>query len=216
MSTRPPEPPELTPEVDPQEPETHTVPVVTETEEGEEHVEEDVLHVDYYESLWMRISIVILVIFFLGVTVSAFAQGFQLPGAYERIDPETLFDEGSPWANPQLRELAPGRYEVHLRGQIWTFTPNLIEIPAGSRITFYATSQDVQHGVKITNTNINMMLLPGQVSMLTATFDEPGTYDFICHEYCGTLHHTMYGQIVVTEPVEEEDESVAAVQPTSE
>jgi cytochrome c oxidase subunit 2 len=67
----------------------------------------------------------------------------------------------------------------------------------------------VVHGVKITDTNINMMLLPGQISVLTATFERPGTYNFICHEYCGTLHHTMYGQIIVTEP--EDDEAVAAV-----
>jgi cytochrome c oxidase subunit 2 len=49
-----------------------------------------------------------------------------------------------------------------------------------------------------------MMLLPGQISTLTATFDKPGTYNVICHEYCGaggpTIgHHTMYGQIVVDE-----------------
>ncbi len=43
------------------------------------------------------------------------------------------------------------------------------------------------------------MALPGEVGVLTATFDTPGTYNFYCHEYCGALHHTMYGQIVVEE-----------------
>jgi cytochrome c oxidase subunit 2 len=62
---------------------------------------------------------------------------------------------------------------------------------------------DVQHGVKILRTNVNMMILPGQVSTLSATFEEPGTYQFICHEYCGAAHHTMYGQIIVEEPSEE-------------
>jgi cytochrome c oxidase subunit 2 len=81
-----------------------------------------------------------------------------------------------------------------------------LHIPAGSQVTFYATSMDVQHGFKITETNINMMVLPGQVSTLTTRFDKPGTYNVICHEYCGagatgsivgTGHHTMYGQIIV-------------------
>jgi cytochrome c oxidase subunit II len=228
VSERPPEPPELTPEVDPEQPETHTVPIGADTPpkgppdtpaEPIEVVEEDVLHVDRYESLWMRLSVLILVVFFVGVTVSSFAQGFQVPGVYARVDPATLFDEDSPWANPELRELAPGRYEVYLRGQIWMFAPNLIEVPAGSQITFYATSLDVQHGVKITDTNINMMLLPGQVSTLTTRFDRPGTYYFICHEYCGSLHHTMYGQIVVTEPAETalhmDDEAMPASQVAS-
>lgn len=158
---------------------------------------QEMLHVDRYEGAWMRISAVVIGIFFIAVVVSAFAVGFQLPGVYQRVDPTTLYDEGSPWANPGLRELAPGKYELYLRAQIWNFTPNEVRVPVGSEVTFYVTSADVQHGIKLQDTNINMMVLPGQVSKLTATFDEPGTYDFVCHEYCGQLHHTMYGQLIV-------------------
>jgi len=164
----------------------------------------ETLHVDRYEGVWMRIAVTVLAIFFISIIVSAFASGFQVPGAYQRIDPATLYDEGSPFANPGLRELAPGKYEAYIRAQIWSFTPNEIRIPAGSEVTFYATSQDVQHGIKIQGTNINMMILPGQISTLKAKFDEPGTYDFVCHEYCGQLHHTMYGRLIV------EAEQVAA------
>jgi cytochrome c oxidase subunit II len=160
----------------------------------------DMLHVDRYESAWMRISLVVLVGFFLAITVSAFSVGFQVPGVYQRIDPATLNTADSPFANPEVRELAPGKYEAYIRAQIWLFTPGEIRIPAGSTITFYVTSQDAQHGIKISGTNINMMILPGQISTLTATFDEPGTYNFVCHEYCGVQHHTMYGRIIVEEP----------------
>lgn len=157
------------------------------------------LHVDRYESIWMRISLVVLVIFFITIVTSAVSVGFQLPGVYQRIDPATLMDEGSPFANPELRELAPGHYEIYMRAQIWSFTPGELRVPAGSKITFYVTSQDVQHGIKLLGTNINMMLLPGQISTLSATFTKPGTYQFICHEYCGIAHHTMYGQLIVEE-----------------
>lgn len=167
---------------------------------GEPQAEQ--LHVDKYEGAWMRLSVVVLVIFFVSIAVSAFSVGFQVPGVYQRIEPDQLFAAGSPWAQPALRELAPGKYEVHIRAQIWIFTPNEIRIPAGSTVTFYATSQDVQHGIKITNTNINMMILPGQVSTLTHTFTRPGTHEFICHEYCGQLHHTMYGRIIVEDPAQ--------------
>lgn len=169
------------------------------------------IHVDIYESAWIRISVVVLIIFFLAIGISAFSVGFQVPGVYQRIDPATLYDAGSPFANPELRELAPGKYEVHIRAQIWFFTPREIRVPAGSTITFYTTSQDVVHGVKILGTNINMMILPGQVSTLTAKFDKPGTYNFICHEYCGLNHHTMYGQIIVEDaPAAEAAASSAA------
>ena len=169
----------------------------------------DMLHVDRYEGAWMRISLVVLVGFFLAITVSAFSVGFQVPGVYQRVDPATLNLPDSPFANPEVRELAPGKYEAYIRAQIWLFTPGEIRIPAGSTITFYVTSQDVQHGIKITGTNINMMILPGQISTLTTRFDKPGTYNFICHEYCGVQHHTMYGRIIVEDPNAPEAEAAA-------
>ncbi|HHY58317.1 MAG TPA: cytochrome C oxidase subunit II, partial [Chloroflexi bacterium] len=101
------------------------------------------------------------------------------------------------------RELAPGKYEVYMVAQTWNFLPDKLEVPAGSEVTFHVTARDVIHGIKIAGTNVNMMALPGQVSTLKATFDKPGTYNYICHEYCGYVagapigHHTMYGQITV-------------------
>jgi cytochrome c oxidase subunit 2 len=177
--------------------EHHAMPDPTPTGGGAAVATAESLHVDRYESAWMRISFVVLLIFLVAITISAFSVGFQLPGVYQRIDPATLMNPDSPFANPQLRELAPGRYELYIRAQIWTFTPSEVHIPAGSTVTFYVTSMDVQHGIKLMKTNINMMILPGQVSTLKATFNEPGTYQFVCHEYCGAAHHTMFGQINV-------------------
>jgi len=157
----------------------------------------DSIHVDRYEGIWIRISAVVLVIFFLLIVVAAFSVGFQVPGAYKRIDPATLMNPDSPFANPALRELAPGKYEVYIRAQVWMFTPNQIHVPVGSTVTFYVTSQDVQHGLKLTGTNVNMMVLPGQISTLKATFNQTGTFNFMCNEYCGLQHHTMYGQMIV-------------------
>lgn len=163
----------------------------------------EMIHVDRYEGAWMRLSLITLVIFFLAVTVAAFGGGFQLPGVYAQITPEEMYAPGSPFADPQVRELAPGKYEAYIRAQIWQFTPNEIHVPAGSEVTFYIASQDVQHGFLLAGTNVNMMILPGQVSTLSAKFDTPGTYHFMCHEYCGQLHQTMFGTLIVDEPLAE-------------
>jgi cytochrome c oxidase subunit 2 len=80
---------------------------------------------------------------------------------------------------------------------IWSFTPNLIRVPAGSTVTFVATSRDVVHGLFIPKTTVNVMLLPGQVARVTARFDRPGEYPLFCHEYCGIAHHTMSGNVIV-------------------
>lgn len=170
-------------------------------EPSHEPASEGSLHIDWWESLWIRISIAVLVVFAAAVFFSSTQLGIQVPGVHMRIDPRTLNDPAvSPFANPQVTEIAPGEYEAYVRAQIWLFTPAEIKIPVGSKLTMYVTSQDVQHGVKVDRTNINMMILPGQVSKLSHTFTEAGIYNFICHEYCGVGHHTMYGRIVVEDP----------------
>jgi cytochrome c oxidase subunit 2 len=42
-----------------------------------------------------------------------------------------------------------------------------------------------------------MMMVPGEVTSETYKFSEPGKYLLLCHEYCGRLHHTMSGRVVV-------------------
>lgn len=69
----------------------------------------------------------------------------------------------------------------------------------GSEATFYVTSADVQHGFKLIGTNINMMIIPGQVSTLTHKFDKPCQFNWVCHEYCGLGHAAMYGTVTVTQ-----------------
>jgi len=162
------------------------------------------MHVDKYEQVWIRISIFVLIVFTLAVLTASVSAGIQVPGVEGRVDPNLITTPGaSPWAEPGVRELAPGKYEAYVLAQIWSFRPGEIRVPAGSEITFYVTSKDVQHGFKIMNTNINLMVLPGQVSKLKTTFATPGIYNIICHEYCGIGHHTMYGQIIVEEAAAE-------------
>ena len=158
------------------------------------------MHVDRTERIFIIGSIVLIVIFAIAIAASSIAYGIQVPSSFEQVDPNTVATPPSPWGAPvdeRVRELAPGNYEAYILAQTWVFQPNEVRIPAGSEITFYITSKDVQHGFQLEGTNINMMILPGQVSTLTATFDEPGEHNFICHEYCGVGHQTMYGKLVV-------------------
>jgi cytochrome c oxidase subunit 2 len=149
-----------------------------------------------FEALWILPSIAVPAAMLVAIAISAFAIGIQLPGVGGRVDPQALASS-PPFDQPGLRELAPGRYEAVIIAQTWQYTPAEIRVPAGSTVTFILTSQDVIHGFKIDDTPVNMMVLPGQVSRMTAHFDKPGDYLFICHEYCGTSHHLMYGKVVV-------------------
>ena len=152
--------------------------------------------IDPYERNWMRLSVALLVGFFLTVIVAGFAMGIQVNGAESEVDPRSVADS-EPWASPGLREVSDGVYEAYVLAQAWSFTPRELEIPVGSKVTIYVTSTDLQHGFKITDTNINFMVIPGQVSKLVYTFEDVGEFPYICHEYCGSGHASMYGTVKV-------------------
>jgi cytochrome c oxidase subunit II len=149
-----------------------------------------------YELAWILPSIAIPVGMLAALTVTAFGAGIHLPSVDRRIDARKVA-ETPPFDAPGMAEAGPGRYEVYLTGQIWTFAPNEIRVPAGSTVTFVATSRDVVHGLMVPGTNVNTMLLPGQVARVTARFDRPGEYPMLCHEYCGIAHHMMWGKVIV-------------------
>ena len=154
--------------------------------------------IDPYEKIWIAVGILVLLILTTAVTVAAFAFGIQVPTPERQVDPRIVALEG-PFSEPGLRDLGGGKYEVYILAQTWTWTPREIRVPKGSTVTFYITSKDVQHGFQLWDTNLNVMVLPGQVSKVTITFDKPGEYTYTCNEYCGVGHHTMSGKLIVEE-----------------
>ncbi len=152
--------------------------------------------IDPWEKNWMLVSIVLLVAFAAAITVAGFAAGFQLPGEESEVDPRTVATEG-PFAEPGLRELGEGRFEAYILAQAWSFAPRELVVPVGAEVDIYVTSPDLQHGFKITDTNVNMQIVPGQVSKLSFTFDEIGEFPYICTEYCGSAHAAMWGTVTV-------------------
>jgi len=149
-----------------------------------------------FEVAWILPSIAIPVALFVMVVLTAFAVGIRVPTNVGRVDPKTV-SQTAPFDNPGVREMAPGVYEVTMVAQTFLFTPQFVEVPVGSKVTFQMTSKDVIHGFKLEGTDLNGMVVPGQVTKVTTTFQKPGEYMFVCHEFCGLGHQTMYGTVIV-------------------
>ncbi len=149
-----------------------------------------------FEVAWILPSIAIPISFLVAIVLTAFAVGISVPGVGGRIDPKQI-NTTAPFDKPGVRQLAEGRYEVAIIGQTFLWTPKDIEIPAGSYVTFKITSRDVIHGFKIENMPINVMVVPGQISSVSARFERPGEYLIACHEFCGAGHHVMAGKVIV-------------------
>lgn len=156
------------------------------------------MSVNVYERIWMWGAGGLIVLFLAAIGITAVTQAVQPPSNIETIDPATL-DEHPEFGDPQVRVMEDGRVVVSVVAAMFQFTPDPIEVPAHTPITFRITSADVVHGFEIVGTNANAMAVPGYVSQFTTTFDKPGDYTLACNEYCGLLHHIMVGTITVKE-----------------
>ena len=154
------------------------------------------MHVHRQERLWMTVGLAILVLFAAVVTTAAIVDGFVPPSRVQSIDP-TRVAQTPPFNHPGLRKIADGAYEAYYVARIFSFSPTEIKVPAGSRVTFYVTSADVEHGFSIPETGVNTMVTPGWVSSVSHTFKERGTFLLVCNEYCGAGHHAMFAKVTV-------------------
>ncbi|MEJ2312488.1 MAG: cytochrome c oxidase subunit II [Gemmatimonadales bacterium] len=154
------------------------------------------MRVHQYEKAFLWLGAVMLGAFLIALLVTSVAAGIHLPGRAGEVDPLTI-NRVEPFDNPGVREVGPGRYEVVLLASAWSWNPAEIRVPAGSEVTFLAAATDVIHGLHISGTRVNMMLIPGQISRNTYRFEQPGEHLLICHEYCGAGHHLMSGKVIV-------------------
>jgi cytochrome c oxidase subunit 2 len=150
------------------------------------------------EKIWLIFGITMLGVFLLILGVQAFAMGMHPPGSegHQSIDP-TKVSETPPFDNPSLRQIGENEYEAVMVAYAFGYSPADMEIPVGATVHFTVTSSDVIHGFQIPGTNVNMMVMPGEISRISHTFDEPGEYLLLCNEYCGAAHEFMSTRIIV-------------------
>jgi cytochrome c oxidase subunit 2 len=154
------------------------------------------VHVERYERWFLVMSAVVLVGAIVGLVVSVVFHQAALPEPAGRIQPADI-DTTAPFDEPGYTDHGDGTGDLVLVGQAWQWAPAEVTVEAGTEVTIRAVSRDVVHGIRIPETNANVMVIPGQISEIEVTFDEPGLYSLVCHEYCGIGHHGMYMTIEV-------------------
>ncbi|WP_088006075.1 cytochrome c oxidase subunit II [Indiicoccus explosivorum] len=154
------------------------------------------MRIHHYEKLWLIIGSLILIIFLSILAVQTFVLDMGPPSHAETIDPQSV-RESELFANTGLQEVGDKEYEIAMIAEMFAFRPGDLEVPVGSTVHFTLASPDVTHGFKITDTNINVMVVPGHISKISHTFDESGEYLILCNEYCGLGHEYMANTITV-------------------
>lgn len=102
--------------------------------------------------------------------------------------------------------------------------PDTLTAEAGVPLELHLISDDVMHGFAVGQTGWPAVdVKPGQMTEVTLTFEQPGTYTYYCTRWCGPNHWRMRGTIEVTSAAGEETPAlsgdplveVAATQPVS-
>lgn len=150
------------------------------------------------ERRWASVSVVIVAAL-AGLAAGAGIFHETMPQArVETIDPRQAPISGEFIESNLGSTLEPdGSVTVRALGQRYSFTPSCITVPIDTPVTIRATSADVVHGMLIEGTNINTMLIPGYVSVITARFQTPGEHVMPCQEFCSIGHEGMWGRVKV-------------------
>ena len=118
-----------------------------------------------------------------------------------------------PFEKGELITHSPTHYELHYVARMWDFEPKEVTLPAGSTVDVYLTTPDVTHGLILLGTNLNLMAVPGVVNYTRVKFDQPRTYQLLCHEYCGTGHDRMAATLRIVDPAQFEASKSVLTQP---
>jgi cytochrome c oxidase subunit 2 len=153
------------------------------------------------ELRWAAVVGVIIAIILIAILYAAIAMHVNPPSNREYADPNTLhlsaeFTE----ANLGTRVDPTGQVVARVIATQFEFVPNCILLPAQRDVTLRFTSPDVIHGILVTGTNVNTMIIPGYISQVHTRFTKTGDLLMPCHEFCGLGHSQMMATVRVVPP----------------
>ena len=119
------------------------------------------------------------------------------PSNLERIDPKTLHLTGEFTEGNLGTRFENGQVVARIVMTQFAFVPRCILVPEGQPVTLRLSSPDVIHGILVTGTNVNTMVVPGYVSQVHTVFRTLGNLLMSCHEFCGLGHSQMLARVQV-------------------
>jgi cytochrome c oxidase subunit 2 len=96
-------------------------------------------------------------------------------------------------------------YEILVEAQKWSWSftyPNGyvdqdLHVPVDRPVRLVMNSSDVIHSLFIPAFRVKRDVVPGRYAKMWFEATEPGEYDLLCAEYCGTSHSDMLARVIV-------------------
>ena len=153
------------------------------------------------ELRWAAAMSVVVCLILGAILFASLKMHVNPPSNVEHIDPKTLHLSGEfTEANLGTRVDASGAVVARIVATQFAFVPDCVVLPAKQRVTLRFATPDVIHGILVTGTNVNTMVVPGYVSQVHTEFQKTGDLLMPCHEYCGLGHSQMLATVRVVPP----------------
>src|SRR5271167_2329637 len=150
------------------------------------------------ELRWGAVSIGVVSVILLVVIYAGIVQHINPPSNIETVDPNTLHLSGEfTESNLGTRVAADGQVTTRIVATQFAFQPPCIVVPVDRPVTLRLATPDVIHGILVTGTNVNTMVVPGYVSQVHTVFRTVGNLLMPCHEFCGLGHSQMLARVDV-------------------
>jgi heme/copper-type cytochrome/quinol oxidase subunit 2 len=85
----------------------------------------------------------------------------------------------------------------HIEASRFEYTPAVLTVNPGDRVTIELTATDVVHGLSIDGYNQATTADPGKTARLSFVADRQGSFRFRCTVTCGNMHPFMIGKLEV-------------------
>src|SRR3954447_24501301 len=119
------------------------------------------------ELKWAGVAFGTVSVISAAIIYAALAAHINPPSNIETIDPQTLHLSGEfTEQNLGTRVDAQGNVVTRIVATQFAFVPQCILVPEGRPVTLRLSSPDVIHGILVTGTNVNTMVVPGYVSQV--------------------------------------------------
>ena len=124
---------------------------------------------------WAAVSGGVVTIIMLAIIYAGVVHHINPPSNIETVDPKTLhltgeFTEG----NLGTTVDASGQVTSRMVATQFAFQPQCLLVPANRPVTLRFATPDVIHGILVTGTNVNTMIIPGYVSQVHTVFTRTG------------------------------------------
>lgn len=149
------------------------------------------------EIRWSLVVGVFVAVVLAATLFAALALHQNPPSNLERIDPKTLHLSGEFTESNLGTRVESGQVVTRIVTTQFAFVPRCVVVPEGRPVTLRLSSPDVIHGIIVTGTNVNTMVVPGYVSQVHTEFRTVGNLLMPCHEFCGLGHSQMLARVQV-------------------